>query len=377
MKFPVITDIKQIRDAILNREEFIECEKDDYIVFNYLLSTNETFPVEEPILREIRGIIFNKEGKCIRRPYHKFFNIGEKPAEEVEPIGPLNTIILEKLDGSMIAPFYSNGKIRWGTKMGVTDYTEQVEEFISKNPQYVKFAEVIINNWNSTPIFEWCSNKNRIVVSHEEDKLILTAVRNITTGEYASYEQMLWLASFDKIPVVEFLHTFSQESIKEATQTEGVVVRFKNGQMLKLKSDWYVDLHKAKEAISSEKYVINMIFSNALDDLLPKLQEADQEKISKYANAVTSYFLTNCNIIGYTAALIMAKHKTVKEFALSHDATQLYPQVRSFIFKKYKDPELNLKNFFTDIILRKTGTNRGCDEIAHLYGNLKWNYNEE
>lgn len=188
-KFPIITDISEVRTALKGRTDFIEAQKHDYIVFNYVVATPDTFPPVEgwknAILRECRGLIFNLEGKVIRRPYHKFFNLGEREETfEIAIDWNQRKSILEKLDGSMIAPFYSGGKIRWGTKMGITDLTNQVEEFVLKNPKYQKFATEIIDK-NHTPIFEWCSNKNRIVVSYPEDKLILTAIRHNITGEYS------------------------------------------------------------------------------------------------------------------------------------------------------------------------------------------------
>jgi RNA ligase len=188
-KFPIINDISEVRTAIKGRPEFLEIHKHDYIVFNYAVATPETFPKVEgwknAILRECRGLIFNKEGKLIRRPYHKFFNLNEREetSDDVLTYYDSNWHVLEKLDGSMIAPFYSEGKIRWGTKLGITDITYDVEKYISNKPEYEKFATEVVNK-NYTPIFEWCSNKNRIVVSYPEDKLILTAIRNNITGNY-------------------------------------------------------------------------------------------------------------------------------------------------------------------------------------------------
>ena len=43
-KFPVIKNIEQARKAIAGREEFIEADKGDYIVFNYLVNFEDTFP---------------------------------------------------------------------------------------------------------------------------------------------------------------------------------------------------------------------------------------------------------------------------------------------------------------------------------------------
>lgn len=87
---------------------------------------------------------------------------------------------------SMITPIPVDGNIRWGTKMGVTDVALGAEEFVAKNPQYQELAKWCIQN-KKTPIFEWVSRKQRIVIDYEEDNLILIAIRDNVTGEYMPY----------------------------------------------------------------------------------------------------------------------------------------------------------------------------------------------
>jgi hypothetical protein len=56
--------------------------------------------------------------------------------EEVEA-GKINLnrpfIILEKLDGSMVCPFYTEGKLRFATKNGVTDTSKLVESYVARS----------------------------------------------------------------------------------------------------------------------------------------------------------------------------------------------------------------------------------------------------
>jgi len=67
--------------------------------------------------------------------------------------------------------------------MGITEVSMQAEEFVAKNAKYLDFAKWCIEQ-EITPIFEWCSLKQRIVIAYPEDKLILLAVRCNFTGEY-------------------------------------------------------------------------------------------------------------------------------------------------------------------------------------------------
>jgi hypothetical protein len=42
-------------------------------------------------------------------------------------------IITEKMDGSLISPFFTLGKLRFATKQGVTDTTTIVENYVCEN----------------------------------------------------------------------------------------------------------------------------------------------------------------------------------------------------------------------------------------------------
>ena len=202
--FPTITNINDVLPHIEGREEFRVFDKEWYTVVNYMVNLEDTFPsitvaggsakmraaraLENAMRRECRGLIFDKEGNLISRPYHKFFNIGEKQETHQNKVN-LNDphVILEKLDGSMIRPIPTKEGFRLATKAGVTDVAMNAETFIADKPQYSELINYCIEN-NLTPIFEWVSRKNRIVVDYPEENLILTAVRHNTTGEYLPYK---------------------------------------------------------------------------------------------------------------------------------------------------------------------------------------------
>src|SRR5690606_25943070 len=88
-QWPVINHLDQVREAIAGREEFIVAEKDWGFVVNYVINLIDTFPTPNTkdtvlnnqymIRRECRGIKFDRDGNILARPFHKFFNLGEKP----------------------------------------------------------------------------------------------------------------------------------------------------------------------------------------------------------------------------------------------------------------------------------------------------------
>lgn len=195
-RFPVIRNADPVLKAIDGNPAFIvkRDEDNDLLIVNYVLNTPDTFPPfgDDPvenerlaILRECRGITFRlSTGDLLSRPLHKFFNIGERRDTDPDMIDFSKPHrILTKLDGSMLRPIMTKTGLRWGTKMGITDVAKIAEEFISKNNKYNDFALWCIEN-DLTPIFEWCSLKQRIVISYSEDNLVLIAVRHTFTGDY-------------------------------------------------------------------------------------------------------------------------------------------------------------------------------------------------
>jgi RNA ligase len=189
--FPMIRNIDDVLPHIKGRDEFLVAEREFGTVINYMVSMPDTFNMTGPddlggaIRRECRGIKFYPDGKVACRLFHKFFNISER--EETQPhlidLSRLHTI-MDKRDGSMLHPMVMpDGKIRWMTKMGLSDVAIQAEKFIQHHPKYENFAMWCINN-DMTPIFEYTSPNNRIVIQYEKEELILLAVRNNFTGEY-------------------------------------------------------------------------------------------------------------------------------------------------------------------------------------------------
>ena len=189
-KFPDIRTIDDVLPHIEGRSEFIVAEREFGTVINYVVSMADTFDMTGPddiggaIRRECRGIIFDQEGNLMSRPFHKFFNISEKEETQIHAINMSQPhVIMEKMDGSMIRPIWLYGRLRLATKMGVTDVSMQAEVFVAENPRYMDFAKWCISN-EITPIFEWVSNQQRIVLDYPKDDLILIAARHMITGEY-------------------------------------------------------------------------------------------------------------------------------------------------------------------------------------------------
>lgn len=299
-QFPLIRNISDVLPAIEGRDEFVVAEKDGYTVINYNVMMADSFDCN--IRRECRGIIFDsKTGEILRRPFHKFFNVNEREETQDHVVDLSQShAILEKLDGSMIAPFSVDRKIIWGTKMGATDVAKPVEEFVVRNPNYLEFAQDMIAA-GLTPIFEWCSRKQRIVLDYKEDQLILTAIRQMDTGRYLTLNGMSQAAVYN-IPVVRQFEPQTDmkaflEYVRDLEDLEGFVVRFDDGHMLKLKCHWYLQIHKAKEAILQDRNIVELILDEKLDDVKAHLPEEDRFELGRFEHLFNVEVASACMAI--------------------------------------------------------------------------------
>lgn len=360
--FPLITNIKQAREAIVSRPEFAETNKGDYIVFNYHVAHDDSFDC--PIRRELRGLIFSPSGDVISRPFHKFFNLNEK--EETRNVDwSVPHHVLNKLDGSMVRPIPLSSGIRWGTKMGITDVSLLCENYISKHPRYDSFARMCINR-NTTPIFEYVSPTNRIVLEYSEEDCVLLAIRFNNTGRYLSVESMKMIANQYHIPVVQEMKN-PVDTISSMKDIEGVVVRFENGHMIKIKSEWYVAIHKAKENLLFEKNVIKLILEDKLDDILPNLPDSDVQRILEYKETLLNNI--DRNVMLCEIALNESVGYDKKHFAVNI-APKLHPWLRVACFAAWNDHS-RLRDLMIINILKKTGSQTDVDSIRDIIGG-KW-----
>lgn len=385
-KFPTIIHIDQVKKAIKDKPEFIVAEREDYDIVNYMVSDIETFPIvtseDEAILRECRGLVFSKSGKVIARRYHKFHNINERTETEIKNIDWSRPfVILEKLDGSMITPIpyfdedFRVEYVRYGTKMGITEVSMNAEEFVAKSVNLYNDFCIDCLGWDMTPIFEWCSRKNRIVIDYAEDNLVLTAVRSTNNGQYMKYSDMVHLANTWKIPVVKaYEGTFDGienflSHVKTLEGAEGYVLRFDDGHMLKTKGEWYVAIHRAKDQINLEKNVVSAIINERIDDVKPFLLHDDRVRLEEFETK----FWNNINdvIFELDMSFNQFKNLTRKEFALDY-ANKFGSMQKTILFKMY-DGETPI-NAIKNLIKKNCGSQTQIDKVKHLWGYENWSY---
>lgn len=281
LKVQHIPEIKKINQEV-NDEQIS--------IYHYSIIGPNTF--DTPESKECRGIVFNSKGEIICRPFHKFFNVGERASKE--EIGGWDICgISEKLDGSMITPVLINDKIYWKTKksffsevaMKVTDFIYGSEHYIPYND----FAKEVIRK-GYTPIFEYMGPNNRIVISYLLDSLVLIGLRHMITGEYipldSNFTKNRLLDSDLVIPknrLIPLNEPIDQLITKcnQISHFEGWIIHRSDGEMVKIKTEWYVSLHR-KVTFLREKDIAMSCLNEDVDDLIGYLVEiGDPQLIQK------------------------------------------------------------------------------------------------
>lgn len=401
--FPHINHIDEVRQAIARhraageQNEFFEAERGELSIFNYTVNFEDTFRSvatddlllnnERAILRECRGLIFHREsGLVIRRPFHKFFNVNERDETAIHRLDlSVPHVILEKLDGSMITPFRIGDKILWGTKMGATGVAEPVAVWVSRNKHYIDFVEEVMSA-GLTPIFEWCSRLQKIVIDYPVDRLVLTALRHNITGEYVKYPVMVREAQKYGVDFVRALpgSISSMETFLEETRglrgQEGWVIRFDNGHMLKVKAQEYVLMHKTKDNLNLEKNVILVVAGDKIDDMKPLLDDADRHQLDSFYHDFNVNLTKNAERLYRIARTGYDNTKGVKK-RYAQDVVQVHqPRMeQGILFTIYdlidRDGDTTVEKvaeILRDIVAKNTGTRTKVDFVRHLFGGINW-----
>jgi RNA ligase len=285
--FPTIKTLDDLVPHIESNKQ-IRVKADEatgHIVVCYMVQDEDTFAgTDLQYAVEARGITFHPDGTIAARTLHKFFNIGEH-----ESVQPQNLIwadvdrIMEKRDGSMVTPvLMANGTVRMKTKKTFTSRESEVAtellHRIDNDQNELEWTKEVLRN-GLTPTFEFTSPRFPIVLKYETEELTLLHIRENVSGRYLTEAEILALNP--PFPVVPNLkdqffgdgvptNLVSWEKLRHAAEIgeglEGWVIQFKSGDMVKLKTAWYVSLHHSV-TFTRWRDIARSVVADQADDL--------------------------------------------------------------------------------------------------------------
>lgn len=217
-----------------------------------------------------RSSVWNSDGELVSASFKKFFNWGEHPELTPPPSSLKGVQFIEKLDGSTMIVSKYKGDFIIRTR-GTIDASlmekngHEVEELMIEYPMVKQLGDELSDSgdWTFSLIFEWTSPLNQIVIRF--DKADIRLIGAINHEDYTLWTQKQLDGLADTLGVRRpqiFNFTTTEEmitTINNLKGKEGIVVYFNNGQsLLKLKSDWYLALHRMKSELSSIDGVVEL-----------------------------------------------------------------------------------------------------------------------
>jgi RNA ligase len=248
-------------------------------IWNYSQTTQYEGKWDE-VTTMCRGLVTDDKGNIIARPFKKFFNMEEgkhTPTPEFE--------VFEKMDGSLGIMFLYNNELICATRGSFTsDQAKWMAVFAEKH----NYKDIIVDGF--TYLFEIIYPENRIVVDYNgQERLVLLGIIKTETGKEISYHALPF-GEFDVVKKYDGIKDYSILKKLVDNNQEGFVIRFSNGDRMKIKGEEYIRLHRIMTEVSTTS--IWEILSNGddMENLLKDVPDEFYSKIKEYENELKSQY---------------------------------------------------------------------------------------
>lgn len=289
--------------------------KDKFVLFKYNQIESD-FALA--ICREARGLILEAgTWRIVRAAFKKFFNIEEPHAATIDWASAVATL---KLDGSLVSLWWDGEDWRWSTNGtidakdapldngGFKTFQDLIDFVLESYPiDYDKL------NTNYTYTMELCSRANKIVIDYPTPILYHTlTVDNRTLKEVDTDIGLPKPAVYiceSKKDYQNLVAAFGQDK-------EGIVVKDKNCNRVKIKTPLYFELHKQ---INNGKVSVESALQLILDNDQEEFLSYFEEQRPFFEKVETAYIERNFKIIDVLVEVAEWRHNnmfaTRKDFA--------------------------------------------------------------
>jgi RNA ligase len=254
-------------------------------IWNYSQSTQYAGNWDEVSLMT-RGLVTDNEtGEIVARPFKKFFNQDQNkhtPTKDFE--------VFTKEDGSLGIAF--NYKGNWIIASRGSFTSEQAvwaAEFSNEN---LIHGVAAMFNKELTYLFEIVYKENRIVVDYGDyEGLILLGAINTKTGEELPYNELLQYAYFfDIVKRYDGITDYTTLKGMIGDNEEGFVIRFSNGDRMKIKGEEYLRLHRIMTGVSTTSVWEIMANGGNMEDVLKDVPDEFYDKIKEVVRDIAVRF---------------------------------------------------------------------------------------
>ena len=241
-----------------------------------------------------RGLVTNSEGNIIAKPFKKFFNL-----EEGKHTPTSDFDVYMKLDGSLGILF--NYKGEWILATRGSFISEQAVKGMSMLKKY--YYEQLHRDY--TYLFEIIYEDNRIVVQYPYEDLVLLGMINTKTVDEVDihngeirFRNMISNVGFRVVKKYDGIEDYSTLKSMISDDEEGFVVRFSNGDRMKVKGEEYLRLHKIMTNISTTTVWEILSSGGKIEDILKDVPDEFYQKIKMYASTLNYQWYQYFNQLG-------------------------------------------------------------------------------
>lgn len=291
--------------------------------------------------RQARGIVLDGDSNVVMRPYEKFFNYLEfewrdDVSEEVKELSRWKDedyVVIEKLDGSLAVVSQYQDELLYASSGRLQGkFPHMFKMWFDKNltPRQKKKLKSITKTY--TLIFEYIGPNNRIVVPYEKTQMVLHGIINTKTGEelfdenpFNKLAEEIGVTTANRLGRVE-LDSLMRIKKQDFTDSmfEGFVVRFKNGDRLKIKTDDYVKLHPyytmsfgGVNTKNKTNMLIDRIEDGTIDDLISAITEKRDRSAVDHINKVIALYKEFNNLVEESIRIVNSEGFTKRDYAVN------------------------------------------------------------
>lgn len=251
-------------------------------------NTLHAFPAGwTPAIRLCRGIVFDRRGELVAKPFEKFFNYGEHPETRDLPDEPFTATV--KHDGHLGIIFWYRDSWHITTRGDFSSRTSKVSAEMLE--RYVRKGD-----WDSklpcgdNLLVEIIHPSTKVHLKYRGARFILIGAFQRDTLHDLDHEELRVLGKRLGLPVTERWDGQSIKDLVALTQDlsvsnkEGFVVRFQSGLRVKFKFASYINLMVAGKL--SYTYIMNRMLAGNLEKMIQNLPEEVYDRASDMVKAI-------------------------------------------------------------------------------------------
>lgn len=246
----------------------------------------------DEITTQCRGLItYDETGEVVARPFKKFWNM-----EEGNHTATKDFDVFDKVDGSLIIAFQVWGMWIVASKGSfISDQAKAAQKLLDR-------TGTLGMNSDATYLFEFTAPWNRIVVKYgDEEKLTLLGAIRTEDGLEADYNTLRYTAKMLGVDLVKKYDGVKDFNILKniiGDNEEGRVIRFTNGDRMKVKGEEYFRLHKIMTDVSTTAIWRYLKDGTSMEELLTNVPDEFFDIITKNIKEQRYFYMVMREQIG-------------------------------------------------------------------------------